>query len=217
MTPMTQMPRMPTPAHGPTPDPRDGAPRRSLLDGLGRFVARRVPAGDADDLVQDILLRLQQAGDRPEDPSRWVYGVARHAVADYHRRRARDPLARSARLSPEGADEGEGVWVADDETIPEAGFGRFDGDHSVHEEVLSWLRPLAEELPETYRDAVLLADFEGMPQAEVARRLGIGSSAAKSRVQRGRVLLRRAVEACCEIERDGEGRVTDFRRRDCDC
>jgi RNA polymerase sigma-70 factor, ECF subfamily len=45
-------------------------------------------------------------------------------------------------------------------------------------------------LPEGYRGAVRLAEVEGLSQQEVADRLGLSLSGAKSRVQRGRVLLK---------------------------
>jgi RNA polymerase sigma-70 factor (ECF subfamily) len=76
---------------------------------------------------------------------------------------------------------------------------------------------MAEELPEIYREPLLMADFEGLPQREVAQRLGLTLSGAKSRVQRGRALLGEHLARCCEVELDAEGRVADFRRRECDC
>jgi hypothetical protein len=59
------------------------------------------------------------------------------------------------------------------------------------------LPAMIERLPATYREAVRLSDLEEVPQREVARRLGISLSGSKSRVQRGRALLRQLVEACC--------------------
>src|SRR5690606_23324295 len=65
----------------------------------------------------------------------------------------------------------------------------YRGEHDVHEEVLTWLVPMIAELPEGYAEAVRLADVEGLTQQELAERLGLSLSGAKSRVQRGRVLL----------------------------
>lgn len=175
-------------------------------------MARRVPAQDADDVAQDVLLRLHQNADRLRDVSRaeaWVYAVARRAIADYFR--SRRPLH-------DLGDEVEELTApggAGSEPLP--GFATFQGDHSVHEEVLSWLRPMAEELPEGYRRALVLADFEGLPQRQVAARLGLSLSGAKSRVQRARRMLGEAVRRCCELEIDGDGTVVDFSRRGCEC
>lgn len=183
---------------------------RPFVDGLRGFVARRVPDRDADDVAQEVLIRLHQGAGSLRDAERaesWVYGIARRAIADYYRSRG----ARREVDDPEVVEEAPGA-----DSRP-AGFGTFRGDHDVHEEVLTWLRPTAEELPDGYREALLLADFEGLPQREVAQRLGLTLSGAKSRVQRARRMLGDLLLKCCEIELDAEGRVTDFRRRECDC
>jgi RNA polymerase sigma-70 factor (ECF subfamily) len=184
---------------------------RPFVEGLRRFVAGRVPAQDAEDVAQEVMMRLHQGAASLRDAERaesWVYGIARRAIADHYRARGTTPAAG-------GADPAESL--ADPQAAPDRGFGRFAGGHSVHEEVLSWLRPMAEELPEIYREPLLMADFEGLPQREVAQRLGLTLSGAKSRVQRGRALLGEHLARCCEVELDAEGRVADFRRRECDC
>lgn len=183
---------------------------RPFVEGLRRFVASRVPAQDAEDVAQEVMVRLHQgaAGLREaERAEAWVFGVARRAIADYYRARGSGPVKGG-----ESPDD-----LAAPAAAPERGFGRFAGGHSAHEEVLSWLRPMAEELPETYREPLLLADFDGLPQREVADRLGLSLSGAKSRVQRARALLGEHLARCCEVELDEEGRVADFRRRECDC
>ncbi len=200
--------------HAPESLPAGGAPRtprwQPFIDGLRRFIAGRVPAADADDVAQDALLRIHQSFATLRDLERtqaWVFGIARRTVADYYR--SRKPTDVGTQVDPDTlADPGHG---------DDPGFATFDGDHSVHEEVVSWLRPIAEELPEKYRDALLMADFEGRPQREVADQLGLSLSGAKSRVQRARRMLAEDLERCCRVEVDAEGRARDFERNDCDC
>jgi RNA polymerase sigma-70 factor (ECF subfamily) len=182
---------------------------------LRAFVGRRVPARDSDDVTQDVLLRMHQGLESLRDASRaesWAYGIARRAIADYYR-------ARKPGDEPATGDEVEHMPAV--EPNEPRGFGGFEGDHSVHEEVLSWLRPTAEKLPAKYREALLLADFEGVTQIEVADRLGLSLSGAKSRVQRARGLLADALRRCCEIAMSPDGEVVDFRRQpqssDCGC
>jgi RNA polymerase sigma-70 factor (ECF subfamily) len=52
-----------------------------------------------------------------------------------------------------------------------------------------------------------------MTQVELARHLGLGLSAAKSRVQRAREMVRARVEKCCHLEFDAYGTMVDCRRR----
>lgn len=175
-----------------------------FLSGLRAFVARRVPAGEADDVLQDTLLRLHRAAPTLRDDQRaeaWVYGIARRTIADFYRQRGG---------VPSGSTDEE---KADPDATPPENLAAYDGDHAVHEEVLSWLRPMAEELPETYRRALIMADFEGRTQQEVADALGLSLSGAKSRVQRARAMLGDAIRSCCEVEFGPDARASAFRRR----
>lgn len=82
------------------------------------------------------------------------------------------------------------------------------------------MRDVVKTLPPIYREAILLTEYEHMTQAELARRLGLGLSAAKSRVQRARALVRERVEKCCHVEFDAYGTLVHCRRRSrvsCDC
>ena len=73
---------------------------------------------------------------------------------------------------------------------------------------------MIEQLPEPYREAMRLADLEGISQQEVAARAGISLSGAKSRVQRARQQLREMIEDCCKIKKDGRGTPIDYQRTD---
>jgi RNA polymerase sigma-70 factor (ECF subfamily) len=55
----------------------------------------------------------------------------------------------------------------------------------------------------------MLAEIEGLTQQQVADRLGLSLSGAKSRVQRGRALLRDVLDQCCTFQFDHAGRLMD--------
>lgn len=180
-------------------------------EGLRRFLMQRLPSeADADDVLQDVFVRLHEGADRlaaVEQVQAWVFTVARRAVADFYRaayRRVEEgPVEAADGMSPEAP--------------PEVNLASFDGAHDVHEEVLSWIRPLIDELPEPYRTAVYLADVKGLTQQQVADQSGISLSGAKSRVQRGRQMLGEQLRACCEVAFGPEGRAVEFRRRSDRC
>ena len=69
-------------------------------------------------------------------------------------------------------------------------------------------------LPDPYREAMQLADFDGLTQQEVADRMRISLSGAKSRVQRARQQLREMLLDCCKVERDARGNVFDYQTTD---
>jgi len=83
----------------------------------------------------------------------------------------------------------------------------------AEQELASCLQPLLATLPPEYRQALVLSELEGLPQREIARREGLSVSGAKSRVQRARRMLREAVLACCRVEVDRRGGITDFEAR----
>jgi RNA polymerase sigma-70 factor (ECF subfamily) len=72
-------------------------------------------------------------------------------------------------------------------------------------------------LPPEHREALELAEIEGLSQQAIAERLGLSLSGAKSRVQRGRAALREVVEACCRVDFDRRGQVLDWERREGGC
>ena len=161
---------------------------------LVRFVRARVgePAL-ADDIVHDVLLKALARLDTLADPTRlraWLYGITRNAIADHYRAwRPSEPLPEEvAEESPEVAERAE-------------------------RELARCLTPLLGALSEPYRQALVLAEVEGLPQREIARREGLSFSGAKSRVQRGRKLLRDALLACCRVELDRRGGVSGYAQR----
>jgi RNA polymerase sigma-70 factor (ECF subfamily) len=64
--------------------------------------------------------------------------------------------------------------------------------------------------PEPYWRAVRPVDLDGASQVALARELGLSQSGAKSRMQRGRTMLRNAFLRCCAIERNSAGFTTNI-------
>ena len=81
------------------------------------------------------------------------------------------------------------------------------------EELKAAFRRMIYSLPKPYRDALVLTEFEGLTQKEMAKRLGISLSGAKSRVQRGREQLKQMLLERCEFEFDRLGRIIDCKPR----
>jgi DNA-directed RNA polymerase specialized sigma24 family protein len=68
----------------------------ALRQTVERFVRRRVPSSDVEDVVQTVFVDALAAAERPTDPAelaRWLLGIARHKVVDRHRRAVREPAA----------------------------------------------------------------------------------------------------------------------------
>jgi len=168
-----------------------------FLEPLRRFVAARVPGPGVDDLLQEIYLRIHAHLGDLRDCSRlpgWLYRIARRAVVDHYR--SRKPVVDLAERLPAPEDP-----CADE----------------VEWEVVSWLDGMIGSLPPRYREAMALAVGEGLSQQEIADRLGLSLSGAKSRVQRGRERLKEMLLQCCHFEYDRFGGVLDYQARCCCC
>lgn len=76
---------------------------------------------------------------------------------------------------------------------------------------------MVDQLPDEYQDAVKLAYLEGLSQKEVAAKDGISLSGAKSRVQRGRALLRDVFEQCCTVTLSTQNQLIGCEPSDDDC
>lgn len=168
---------------------------------LRGFLARRVPPGvDADDLVQEVFLRvIRHAGslrstDRPEA---WLFQIARNALKDSLR----------ARLRRDGRNDA----IESDDDLPAEPDAA--SDRAAEAELAPCLTSMVDRLPEPYRTAITLTTLEGISQADAARQLGISNSGMKSRVQRGRDRLREMLVQCCAIAVDVRGGVSDFHQR----
>jgi RNA polymerase sigma-70 factor (ECF subfamily) len=177
---------------------------------LRGFIARRVDsAADADDILQEVFLRIHRhAGtvERRERLTSWLFQVTRNAITDYYR-------AAGRREVPAGAPydlEGEGAVAI--------GSGAdSDAEPAAHRELATCLKPMIERLPPHYREAVLLIDLEGLSQKEAAVRAGLSLSGMKSRVQRGRQALGELMQECCLVELDAGGHVADYQPRGAGC
>ncbi len=169
-----------------------------LLPKLRRFLATRVAnEADVDELAQEVLLRIHKGAGQLSDETRvhgWIWQIARNAVIDHYRR------TNSREVSIDDRD-----------------FEAGEPSNDVQEIVESWLAPMIAALPDGYREAVHLSEIEGLAQSEVAERLSISLSGAKSRVQRGRAKLREALMACCQFEFDRNGRIVSYRQVGKDC
>jgi RNA polymerase sigma-70 factor (ECF subfamily) len=86
----------------------------------------------------------------------------------------------------------------------------------VQAELAPSVAAMVNALPEPYREALYLTEYQGLSQRELAARLGISLSGAKSRVQRAREKLKQLLLDCCHFEFDRLGRIIDYQPR-CTC
>lgn len=150
----------------------------------------------ADDILQDVFLKVHAKISALRDDSRiesWIYQIARNAIIDHYRTARKGDALNEAHLNiPE-------------ETEPD----------TVADRLRASLLTMVKQLPPDFREALILTDFKGLSGKELAERLGMSVSGAKSRVQRARRMLKEMLLECCHFELDRYGAVIDYHPRAC--
>jgi RNA polymerase sigma-70 factor, ECF subfamily len=177
-------------------------PWEELHGNLRAFISRRVrnPA-DVDDLVQRVLLQIVKGLASLRDAERlhaWVYRTTRNVIVDYYR----SPTLRREVAS--GDQEDLAAANAESQAISQ------DDERAALRELAACMTPMIRQLPPAYREAVTLADLEGVNQADAAARAGVSISGMKSRIQRGRKQLKAVLEDCCRIQLDRRGTIVAY-------
>ena len=177
----------------------DAVPWQDVSTRLRSFVAARVPSADVDDVLQDVFVRMQRGLAHLRDDERmsgWLLQVARSAIGDHGRARARHPIADAA-SAPEPVAESP------------------DDDRQAFSALVGCVAVFVARLPSPYREAITLVELEQQTIREAAALAGVSVSGMKSRVQRGRDKLRALFEECCQIAVDVRGKVIDCAPRGC--
>lgn len=131
---------------------------------------------DAADLVQEVLLRVRKglASYQPGSFEGWLWRITRNAFLDEVRRRNRRPTLPI----PDELDrfEAAGAPSADAE------YARISIGDDVQKALL--------QLPHEFREAVVLCDIVGLSYEEIAQAVAVPIGTVRSRIHRGRKLLR---------------------------
>lgn len=133
---------------------------------LVHMVKKRVPERDVEDVVQATLTDAVTAKEKPEDPDalrRWIWGIARHKVADFHRRSRREELE----------DRDLGITSQSEET----------------NDMLRWAM---KNLPDGSEETLqwLLREAEGEKLESIAQSANVPAARVRKRVSRLRAHLR---------------------------
>jgi RNA polymerase sigma-70 factor (ECF subfamily) len=157
---------------------------RDFSERLGAFIRSRVrDAAAADDIRQEVFAKMQHRLGQLRDFSKvesWLHQIARNAIADHF---------RALRETVELPEDIKAQTPAD----------------NTRDGLQAALRRMVDALPAPYREAVTLAELDGLTQQAVAKRLGLSLSGAKSRIQRGRALLKGMLTECCRFAFDARG------------
>ncbi|SNZ00147.1 RNA polymerase sigma factor SigZ [Flagellimonas pacifica] len=160
-----------------------------MNDRLTNFVIGKVNDSElTKDIVQDVFLKVFSKNDTLKQKDKlisWIYQITRNEIINHFR----------------NVDFYNPSIVIEEEEFNE---------NKLTSELAECVRPVINSLPQKYKEALILSDIENIPQKEIAERLNISYSGLKSRVQRGRAMLKSTCEQCCDISTDVYGDILDY-------
>ena len=156
------------------------------MDALFNFALRMtVDQAEAEDLVQETYLKAFRFFDKFESGTNckaWLFRIMKNSYINRYRK---------AQKTPETLDYGaveEFYYVVGEET------GELDQARSLFANLLDdEVTSAVERLPEDFRTVVILCDIEGFTYEEIAEFVDCPVGTVRSRLHRGRKLLREAL------------------------
>jgi RNA polymerase sigma-70 factor (ECF subfamily) len=161
-------------------------------DRILRYLTRLVGEGEAEDLAQEVFLKVSRGLDdfRGEAQlSTWLYRIATNAAVDRLRSPAFVQAQAAALFDEEACEPGsllESPLLPDEQIMLQERIGCFG----------SYLK----RLPPAYRAVFILSDLEELPNREIADILGVSLDTVKIRLHRGRAMLLQELRQNCKAE-----------------
>ena len=162
-----------------------------------RYIARMVGENEAEDLTQEVFIKIGSALGtfRGEASlSTWIYRIATNTALDklrnssFQRTTSNSPEQQSSSHEPEIVDKN--VWTGEKTPLVE---------HQIfRKEMNDCIQGFIENLPEDYRTVLILNEFEGLKNKEIAEILEISLAAVKIRLHRARERLKNELRENCD-------------------
>lgn len=160
------------------------------------FILKRVVDDQtANDILQEVLIKIYTKIDTLKEESsinKWIYQIARNQITDFFRAKKYD-------------------------TLNEYNVAEEEEDKNEEHENASCLIPLIKGLPEIYKEVLMMHEINGLSQKQIAEQLSVSYSGIKSRVQRGRDLLKSNLKQCCNFKFDSYGNIIEYEQKKKNC
>jgi RNA polymerase sigma-70 factor (ECF subfamily) len=174
---------------------------------IAGYLRRLVGDADAEDVAQETFVKVNRSLDSFRGESRfstWIYRIAMNTAMDHLRK----PSARQALRQGQGTEEGEILF--DNDSIPDK--APLHDTLLLRRDMNDCIRGLVDDLPEKYRTVLVLAEIEGLTNAETGAVLGLSLHTVKIRLHRARTQLKKSMETACNLYNDERNELSCERR-----
>jgi RNA polymerase sigma-70 factor (ECF subfamily) len=162
---------------------------------LHRYLARMTGEDEADDLTQEVFIKVSRGLKSFRGKSKlssWIYRIATNVAID----KLRDKSLRNTDVvnGLYGSAEEETKWAVEQSASVEQAV--------IKKEMNNCIRDIVESLPENYRVTLSLSELEWFSNREIAEITGTSLEAVKIRLHRARRELKKKLSLQCEFYRD---------------
>ena len=160
-----------------------------------RYLTRLIGDGDAEDLTQEVFVKVSRAlkNFRGESQlSTWLYRVATNTAIDNIRSRSFRQNAQTSPLDDSCDGKGTEIWTGEESASLEQIILQRDRFHCY--------TSIVRQLPVNYRMVIMLSEVEQLACHEIAEILGLSQDVVKIRLHRGRTMLLEKLRAHCKPE-----------------
>ncbi|HEY8344928.1 MAG TPA: sigma-70 family RNA polymerase sigma factor [Bacillota bacterium] len=153
---------------------------------------------DAQDLLQEGLLKAYRSYNRFKKGTsfdRWVFQIIYRSFVDLYRKKKRRPFVSSLNEASPHLEQEKPPEVPDYSALPE--------EMALKQELGAIIQESLLKLPNEFRAAVILCDVQGFSYEEISQILQCSLGTVRSRIHRGRRLLRELLRPYLTGERRG--------------
>lgn len=158
-----------------------------------RYLTRLVSAAEAEDLTQEVLIKVNEALPGFQGKSQlstWIYRIATNVALDRLRSPSYKQAIQSCSASTETEVEDRDALTGEKTPLVEPQIFR--------KEMSQCVQGFVQKLPENYRVVLVLSEFEGLRDSEIAETLGISPGTVKIRLHRARERLKEELRTHCD-------------------
>lgn len=161
-----------------------------------RYLSRFIGESEAEDLTQETFVKVHQSLESFQGASKlstWIYRIATNTALDKMRRPSFQRVEQvSITNEVEEAKISNGIGFPDGRRPPIE-------KELIRDEMNDCIRGYIEKLPEDYRAVLVLSEYEGLKNSEIASILEISLDTVKIRLHRAKAKLKAELEAHCDL------------------